>query len=186
MSLERRIARVLREFPYDVKFEVKDGIVFLYGSVNSYEDWVELGLKVGSVKGVEGVVNKVKWRGYPEEEMRKKEEKRKRTFEENKDKIVGEYDVVIIGGGVIGCGIARELSKYKVKVALLEKSTDVATGASKANNGMIHPGVAPPRKSLKRVLNVKGNAMYEKWARELNFRFKRVGSLWIITPRYFL
>jgi len=183
MSLERRIARILREFPYDVKFEVKDGIVFLYGSVSSYEDWVELGLKVGSVKGVEGVVNKVKWKGYPEEEMRKKEEKRKRTFEENKDKIVGEYDVVIIGGGVIGCGIARELSKYKVKVALLEKSTDVATGASKANNGMIHPGVAPPRKSLKRALNVKGNAMYEKWARELNFRFKRVGSLWIITPR---
>ncbi len=182
-SLARKVSKVLRKFPYDISFDIRDNIVFLYGNVDNYEDWVEIGLAVGSIKGVDGVVNKIRWKGYPENELLRKEERRKKTYEENKDKIVGEYDVVIVGGGVIGAAIARELSRYRLKIALLEKSTDVSTGASKANNGMIHPGVAPPRKTLKRELNVRGNTLYEKWAKELNFRFKRVGSLWLITRR---
>ncbi|MBO8173913.1 MAG: FAD/NAD(P)-binding oxidoreductase [Thermococcus sp.] len=183
MGLKFKIEKVLKKFPYNISFEIRDNIVFLYGEVESYQDWVEIGLAVGKIKGVEGVVNKIKWKGYPEEKIRKREERRRKLYEENKDKIIGEYDVVIIGGGVIGTIIARELSKYKLKIALLEKGSDVSLGASKANNGMIHPGVAPPKNTLKRKLNVKGNAMYDRLCEELGVRFKRVGSLWLITPR---
>jgi glycerol-3-phosphate dehydrogenase len=183
-KLERKMEKILKKYPhYNLTYEIKDGVVFLYGRVKSYEEWVEVGLKVGKIKGVEGVVNKIVWDGYPFEKVKKKEERRKKIFEENKGRVAGSYDVVIIGGGVIGTAIARELSRYQVGVALLERAPDVATGATKANNGMIHAGVEPPRGTLKRKLNVEGCRMYEKWARELKFKYKRVGSLWLITPR---
>jgi len=181
--LESKVAKTLKKFPYKISFEIKDGIVFLYGKVESYEEWVEIGLAVGKIKGVEGVVNEIKWKGYPEGRVKRRRERRTRIFEENRRKIAGEYEVVIVGGGVIGTAIARELSRYRVSVSLLEKGPDVALGASRANNGVIHPGVAPPKNTLKRELNIKGNAMYDALCRELGVRFKRVGSLWIITPK---
>lgn len=183
MGLESKVGKVLKGFPYEISFEIKDGIVFLSGEVESYQDWVEIGLAVGKIKGVEGVVNRIRWKGYPEEKIRRREERRKRLYEENKDRIAGEYDVVIIGGGVTGTAVARELSKYRLKIALLEKGSDVSLGASRANNGMIHPGVAPPKNTLKKKLNVRGNAMYDRLCEELGVRFRRVGSLWLITPR---
>ena len=184
MRLEGKVRKALEKHPgKNLSYRIKDGVVFLYGQVDSYEEWVEIGLEVGKVKGVEGVVNKITWKGYPEEKVREREERRKRIFEENKDKMIGSYDVVIIGGGVTGTAIARELSRYQLKVALLEKSTDIATGTTKANNGMIHAGIEAPRSTLKRKLNVKGCRMYERWARELNFKYKMVGSVWLITPR---
>ena len=86
------------------------------------------------------------------------------------------YDVVIIGGGVIGCCIARTLSKYDFKVALLEKEADIASGTTKANSGVVHAGYAAPREYLKRDLCIKGNRMYTQAAEELNFPFQRIGS----------
>ncbi|MBO3841909.1 MAG: FAD-dependent oxidoreductase [Candidatus Brockarchaeota archaeon] len=180
-SLESKVARVLKKHPYKISFRIRDNIVFLEGEVESHSKWVEIGLSVGRIKGVEGVVNKIRWKSSGKEA--EKEEWRRRVFEEKRNTVVGEYDVVIIGGGVVGAAVARELSKYELKVALLEKSTDIAAGTTKANNGMIHAGVEPPRWTLKRRLNVKGNAMYVKLAEELGFRFNRVGSLWLITPR---
>jgi len=184
MKLEGKVRKVLDKYPgYNLSYEIRDGVVFLYGRVRSYEEWVEVGLEVGKIKGVDGVVNKIVWDGYPAEKVREREERRRRIFEENKGKVIGSYDVVIIGGGVVGAAIARELSRYQLRIALLEKAPDVATGTTKANNGMIHAGVEAPRGTLKRKLNVKGCRMYEKWARELNFKYRRVGSLWLITPR---
>ncbi|MEM3469280.1 MAG: FAD-dependent oxidoreductase [Thermoproteota archaeon] len=172
---------MLKKHPYNISFRIRDNIVFLEGEVESHSEWVEIGLSVGRIKGVEGVVNKIRWKGSGREV--EKEEWRRRVFEEKRSTVVGEYDVVIIGGGVVGAALARELSKYELKVALIEKSTDIAAGTTKANNGMIHAGVEPPRGTLKRRLNVKGNAMYGRLAEELGFRFNRVGSLWLITPR---
>jgi len=180
-TLDYRVASVLKKYPYNISFRVRDNIVFLQGEVDSHMEWVEIGLSIGRVRGVEGVVNKIRWRGAPGNEAR--EEWRRRVFEEKRNTVVGEYDVVIIGGGVVGAALARELSKYELKAALLEKSTDIAAGTTKANNGMIHAGVEPSRGTLKRMLNVRGNAMYGKLAEELGFRFNRVGSLWLITPR---
>ena len=86
------------------------------------------------------------------------------------------YDVIIIGGGVIGCTIARTLSKYDLSIALLEKEADMACGTTKANSGVVHAGYAAEREYLKRDLCIKGNKMYTQAVEELNFPFQRIGS----------
>ncbi|SNX54562.1 glycerol-3-phosphate dehydrogenase [Thermoanaerobacterium sp. RBIITD] len=88
------------------------------------------------------------------------------------------YDVLIIGGGVIGCSIARELSKYELKTALIEKEDDVASGgASKANSAILHAGYDPVPGTLKAKLNVRGNEMFDDICKDLDVPIKRVGSL---------
>jgi len=86
------------------------------------------------------------------------------------------YDVLIIGGGVTGCCIARNLSKYDLSICLLEKEAEVASGTTKANSGVIHAGYASPRDYIKRHLSIRGNKMYTQAVEELNFPFKRIGS----------
>jgi glycerol-3-phosphate dehydrogenase len=87
------------------------------------------------------------------------------------------FDVTIIGAGVVGCSIARELSKYKLNVCVLEKEVDIASGTTKANSAIIHAGFDAKPYSLKGKLNAKGNAMFDKLTKELNFPFIRNGSL---------
>ena len=89
---------------------------------------------------------------------------------------VDEADIVIIGGGISGCAIARELSRYNCSVLLIEKCSDISEGTTKANNGMIHSGYDSPHGTLKAKLNVQGNAMYTQWAKDLGFEFNRTGS----------
>lgn len=90
--------------------------------------------------------------------------------------VVGEADIVVIGGGIVGCAVARELTRYRAKVLVIEKCSDLTEGTTKANNGMIHSGYDPKFGSLKAKLNVLGNAMYDRWAEELGFKFNRTGS----------
>ncbi len=86
-------------------------------------------------------------------------------------------DVIIIGAGVSGSFIARKLSRYNLKVALLERENDVGNVTSNANSAIIHSGYDPVPGTLKAKLNVRGNAMFDDIARELDVHFKRVGSL---------
>lgn len=88
-----------------------------------------------------------------------------------------EYDIVIIGAGIIGASIARELSRYKSDIALLEKEEEPCFGVSKANSGIIHPGTQNPPGSLKGKLCVQGNILTRKTAKELGADFKEVGEL---------
>lgn len=87
------------------------------------------------------------------------------------------YDVIIIGGGVSGTASARELSRYKGKFCLLEKEEDLCCGTSKANSGIVHAGYDALEDSLMAKLNVLGNEKMENLSRELDFPFKRTGSL---------
>lgn len=87
------------------------------------------------------------------------------------------FDIVIVGAGVIGCSIARELSRYNLNICVLEKESDVATGTSKANSGIVHAGFDAKPNTLKGKLNAKGNAMFDMLSKELDFPFKRNGSL---------
>ncbi|MGL5053293.1 MAG: NAD(P)/FAD-dependent oxidoreductase [Cetobacterium sp.] len=87
------------------------------------------------------------------------------------------YDVLIIGAGIVGTGIARELSKYKLKVAVLEKDTDVSNETTKANSAIVHGGYDAKEGSLMAKLNVLGNSLYEDLCKELSVPFKRNGSL---------
>ena len=87
------------------------------------------------------------------------------------------YDVVIIGGGVVGTAIGRELSRYKLRVAILEKETELAFGVSKSNSGIIHPGTQATPGSFKGRLCVEGNSLTRELARELSIDFKEAGEL---------
>ena len=87
------------------------------------------------------------------------------------------YDVIIIGGGVSGAASARELSRYKVNICVLEKEDDVCCGTSKANSAIVHAGYDAANGSLMAKLNVQGNEMMEALSKELDFPFKRNGSI---------
>ncbi|BES64384.1 NAD(P)/FAD-dependent oxidoreductase [Gottschalkiaceae bacterium SANA] len=87
------------------------------------------------------------------------------------------YDVIIIGAGVIGCSIARELSRYKGRILLLEKENDVSNGASKANSGIVHGGYDAKHGSMKGYFSRKGNRMFEQLNQELNFGYLECGSM---------
>ena len=78
------------------------------------------------------------------------------------------YDVIIIGGGVVGCGTARELMRRKCKVLLLEKTNDICNGQSKANTAIIHGGYDAKPGTLKAKSNVLGNAMFDQLHEELD------------------
>lgn len=87
------------------------------------------------------------------------------------------FDIAIIGAGVEGSAIARRISRYKLKVCLIEKQDDVSCGASKANSGIVHGGYDDEPGTLKARLCVKGNRMYDKLNKELNFGYRETGSL---------
>lgn len=87
------------------------------------------------------------------------------------------YDVAVIGAGVTGAFAARELSRYDVKVCLLDKEADVAMGTTKANSAIVHAGYDAVNGTLKSILNVRGNALMEQVTRELGVPYCRIGSL---------
>lgn len=89
-----------------------------------------------------------------------------------------KYDVIIIGGGVTGSFIARELSRYNLDIALLEKEPDVCTGTSKANTALIHAGFNADSNKLKGRLNVRGNKLYhDRVQHELDVPIEWLGAL---------
>jgi glycerol-3-phosphate dehydrogenase len=87
------------------------------------------------------------------------------------------YDVAVIGAGIIGTFIARELSKYKLNIILIEKENDVANATTKANSAIVHAGYDAKPGTLKAKFNVSGNSMFDKVCEELDVPFKRIGSL---------
>ncbi|MBO5479843.1 MAG: NAD(P)/FAD-dependent oxidoreductase [Clostridia bacterium] len=87
------------------------------------------------------------------------------------------FDVIVIGGGVIGGAVLRELTKYKISVCMLEKENDVCMGQSKANSGIVHAGFDAAEGSLKAKFNVAGNKMMPAYAEELGVKYVNNGSL---------
>lgn len=147
------------------------GVITLTGEVDVWQHVVDIGHAAGK-SGVKGVVNKLTVKGA-------KTAPRDRTEAVKKAEttgVIGQADIVVIGAGVTGSGIARTLSKYNKRIIVVEKASDVSEGTSKSNNGMIHSGYDSKAGSLKALLNVKGNAMYTKWQEELHFKMNRCGS----------
>ena len=87
------------------------------------------------------------------------------------------YDAVIIGGGAVGCAVARYLSRYRLDICLVERGEDVCVGTSKANSAICHAGFDAPLGSAKARFNVEGSRMMEGLSRELDFPYRRCGSL---------
>lgn len=85
-------------------------------------------------------------------------------------------DIIVIGAGVVGCSIARELSKYNLDVLVVEKNSDVSEGISKGNSGIVHAGYNEKIGTLKAKLNIEGNKIFDDLSRDLQFPFKRNGE----------
>lgn len=86
------------------------------------------------------------------------------------------HDIIIIGGGVVGCMIARALSRFDLDILLIEKESDIGMGASSANSAIVHAGHDPVPGSLKAEMNIKANPMWDQLSAELNFPFNRQGA----------
>ena len=91
------------------------------------------------------------------------------------------YDIIIIGAGVTGCAIAREISRYDSSCLVLEKDEDVCCGTSKANSGIVHAGYDAKPGTLKAKMNIRGNELMTALCEELDIPFKRIGSLVVCT-----
>lgn len=87
------------------------------------------------------------------------------------------YDILIIGAGITGTFLARDLARYDLKAALLDKEDDIACGATMANSAIVHSGHDPQPGTLKARFNVRGNEMYEDVCRELGCAFRRCSAL---------
>ncbi|EOU1682925.1 NAD(P)/FAD-dependent oxidoreductase [Clostridium perfringens] len=85
-------------------------------------------------------------------------------------------DIIVIGAGVVGCSIARELSKYNLDILVVEKNSDVSEGISKGNSGIVHAGYNEKIGTLKAKLNIEGNKIFDDLSRDLQFPFKRNGA----------
>ena len=86
-------------------------------------------------------------------------------------------DILIIGGGVVGCALARELSRYTAAVDVLERGWDLAEGASKANSGIVHAGYDAVPGSLKAKYNVEGANLYPSLCAQLGVPYRQCGAL---------
>lgn len=87
------------------------------------------------------------------------------------------YDIAIVGAGIVGCCIARHLSRFDASICLIEAGNDVALGASKANGGLVHAGYDPASGTVKAQVNARGCELYGQWSDELGFWFRRTGSM---------
>lgn len=87
------------------------------------------------------------------------------------------FDIAIVGAGITGCAIARQLARYDLSICMVEAANDIALGASKANGGLVHAGYDPAPGTVKAQVNARGCELYGTWAEELGFLFRRTGSM---------
>ena len=143
--------------------------IILEGKVKSWDDFIKAG-QIAANKGYKGVVNNMEVEGFKSPPIKAPSIK-DGTLDGKK------VDVLVIGGGVTGCSILRELSKWDISCLLVDKEEDVAMHASSRNDGMVHPGIEPKPGSNKARFNVEGNRLYTQIAKELDVPLNRTGSL---------
>ena len=167
-----KIRRAVNKIAPSVKVENYRGCVRLTGELDNWTDIYKCG-KAAVCKGSLGVVNDIRLKGFHEEP-------KKPTLKD--DALSGQKpDVLIVGGGIVGCAVARELSRLKLDVLLVEKSNDVACGASSRNDGCIHPGIDLHKGQQKLKYVLEGNRMYTQLAKDLGLSFKRWAQMFIFS-----
>lgn len=164
------IQKMLREkYGGRINLTIEDGCKHLTGEAESWDELVQAGLLCAKKGAKTHVVSDVTVKGLEIPPMR--------MPELSDSALEGKRpDVMIIGAGVTGCAIARELSRKKLSVLLTDKECDVALHASSRNDGMVHPGIDILPGLLKKKLNTRGNRMYDKLCAELGVPFDRCGQ----------
>ena len=169
MNITHKQKALFAEFGNAVKLEHHNGCLYLSGEVGSWDELVRAGLMCAKSGSKTHVVNDISVHGFVPPITKSP------SFTDNY--IDGKApDVLVIGAGVVGCAIARELSRWKLSVLLVDKEYDVALHASSRNDGMVHPGIDLRPGLLKKKLNTRGNRMYTKICSELNVPFERCGQ----------
>ncbi len=168
-GLSREIAgEIEKATGQQVAVSMKDGIARLRGRAASHGAAVQAGHLAGDFDRVREVVNDIVFPG-------------KLYFRPPRkisDELTGrEFDVVIVGGGVIGLAVARELSQFNLSIALFERHNDVGMDQSTHGNAMVHPAVQAGYGTLRWEMNYRGNPMWDEIARQLDVDFRRVGTL---------
>ncbi|MGI6214135.1 MAG: NAD(P)/FAD-dependent oxidoreductase [Christensenellales bacterium] len=172
-----KIKKEIYKINPNIKVTFPDGCVRLEGEADSWEEIVACGQAAVDKTLFRGVINDIRLAGFTPPPMRVSAVSDKK-YEGKK------VDVLIIGGGIVGCAIFRELTKYDISVLLCEKEEDVATAQSARNDGMVHAGIDLKRESKKWHYNKRGNALYDKLAEELEEPFFRCGQYVLFTEKW--
>ncbi len=168
-SLAKATALLRKKFGNEIEVSESSESIVLSGTMGTWQEKVEAGWTAAGY-GYSSVVNDIAVPGVTEEVLS--------PPSVNDGILEGRYfDAAIIGGGVIGAAIARELSRWDLSIVLLEKEYDVAVHTSSRNDGMIHDGFAAKPGTKKADCNVRGNRLWEPLCRELGVEFSRPGSL---------
>lgn len=156
---------------------IRDGAIVVSGESDNWEEIIQACMSVAQKNSNLHVVNNVHYTGEEAPSMR--EPDYEDTALDSKTP-----DVLVIGGGISGASILRELSKWKIDAWLIDKESDLAMQASGRNDGEVHPGVDLGKGSLKQKYVVKGNRMYDKVCADLDVEFKRFGQYVGFEGRY--
>lgn len=176
MSSFRSKVKKIKALSPNIEVTEEKGCIVLRGEVDQWETVVKAGRLAVDRKKYYGVINDIRLKGYQPKEKLPSE----------KDNLYdGEKpDVLIIGGGLTGCAAARELSRYRLNIMLVEKGADVAAGQSSRNGGAVHVGINYSPSSQKNYFNYRGNLMYSRLSKELDFPFERTGHLMLIGAKW--
>lgn len=171
-----RITKALCKAGYPhITVSEKLGGVWLRGELDNYEDILQCG-RLAVDKRSRGVINDIKLKGHTPQPMR---------IPSVCDNLYDgkQPDVLIVGGGIVGAAIARELSRYDISVMLCEKEYDVAIAQSSRNDGMIHAGIDLKPNSKKIKYNMRGNKLYDTLSKQLNVPISKVGQYVLFTGK---
>jgi len=169
VSVEK-LNKILKEKFYGrVTATEYNNVLKLEGSLDNWKDIVEAGSICADKKSRRYVVNNIMLKDIDTSTMK---------LPKLNDKLLDykKTDVLIIGAGIVGCAIARELSRWNLDILLVEKEHDVAMQASSRNDGMIHPGIDLKKGQIKQMYNSRGNNMYPQICKELDVDFKMTGQ----------
>jgi len=165
-NIKKLNKKLEKAFGGKVRAELKGKCLYLTGELQEWDDVVHAGFMSVNKKKYT-VVNDIVFA---------KQQSTKKPFITSAKLQDEQPDVLVIGGGIVGCSIARELTRYKLDVMLVEKEHDVALHASGRNDGMIHPGADLRRGQLKKKYNDAGNRMYSQVCKELDVPFRYTGQ----------
>lgn len=176
MSSLKKLRKELAALDPSFRAEPDRGCILLTGESDDWQKIVKAGKLAVDKKKYLGVVNRIKLKGF---------------VQKTPEPVVRDLaldgrapDVLVIGGGIVGCAAARELSAYKLDVMLAERGYDVALGGSSRNGGVVHVGINYSPRAQKHIYNNRGNAMYAELCRDLGVPFEQKGQVLLIGKRW--